>query len=47
VFWKVEVPLTLKQLAAGIILSFTRSFGEFGATLMFAGNLPGKTQLFL
>ncbi|MDQ1005157.1 molybdate transport system permease protein [Neobacillus niacini] len=44
VFWKIEVPLTLKQLAAGIILSFTRSFGEFGATLMFAGNLPGKTQ---
>ncbi|MGF6947601.1 molybdate transport system permease protein [Neobacillus sp. B4I6] len=44
VFWKVEVPLTLKQLVAGIILSFTRSFGEFGATLMFAGNLPGRTQ---
>ncbi len=44
VFWKVEVPLTLRQLAAGVILSFTRGFGEFGATMMFAGNIPGKTQ---
>lgn len=44
VFWKIEVPLTLRQLSAGVILSFTRGFGEFGATFMFAGNIPGKTQ---
>ncbi|MGF6947623.1 ABC-type molybdate transport system permease subunit [Neobacillus sp. B4I6] len=44
VFWKIEVPLTLRQLLAGIILSFTRGFGEFGSTFMFAGNIPGETQ---
>ena len=31
-------------MAAGIILSFMRALGEFGATLMFAGNIPGRTQ---
>lgn len=40
----VTIPLSKKALMTGIILGFTRAFGEFGATLMFAGNIPGKTQ---
>ena len=41
---KVTMPLAAKGLLAGIALSFTRALGEFGATLMLAGNIPGKTQ---
>lgn len=44
VFYKVTLPLSYKALIAGLILSFARALGEFGATLMFAGNIPGKTQ---
>ncbi|WP_100331133.1 molybdate ABC transporter permease subunit [Bacillus xiapuensis] len=44
VFLFVSIPLALKSIASGAILSFTRALGEFGATLMFAGNLPGRTQ---
>lgn len=44
VFFYIAIPLAFKALVAGIILSFARALGEFGATLMFAGNLPGKTQ---
>jgi molybdate transport system permease protein len=44
VFFKVTLPLSYKAIIAGIILSFARALGEFGATLMFAGNIPGKTQ---
>ncbi|MCM3588089.1 molybdate ABC transporter permease subunit [Mesobacillus maritimus] len=44
VFLYITLPLSLKALIAGVILSFARALGEFGATLMFAGNLPGKTQ---
>lgn len=44
VFFYVSIPLALKAIVSGAILSFTRALGEFGATLMFAGNLPGKTQ---
>jgi molybdate transport system permease protein len=44
VFYKVTLPLSYKALIAGFILSFARALGEFGATLMFAGNIPGKTQ---
>jgi molybdate transport system permease protein len=40
----VSIPLALKSIISGGILSFTRALGEFGATLMFAGNIPGKTQ---
>jgi molybdate transport system permease protein len=40
----IVLPLSLKSILTGIILSFTRAFGEFGATLMFAGNIPGSTQ---
>jgi len=44
VFLYITLPLSVKALVAGVILSFARALGEFGATLMFAGNLPGKTQ---
>ncbi|TLS38873.1 molybdate ABC transporter permease subunit [Pseudalkalibacillus caeni] len=44
VFWFISIPLAYKAIIAGFILSFTRALGEFGATLMFAGNIPGKTQ---
>lgn len=43
-FLFVSIPLALKSLIAGGILSVARALGEFGATLMFAGNIPGKTQ---
>jgi len=43
-FWGVEVPLARRGLAAGAALAFARSLGEFGATLMIAGNIPGRTQ---
>jgi len=43
-FLKVTLPLAWKGLLAGIALSFTRALGEFGATLMLAGNIPGRTQ---
>jgi len=44
VLWYITLPLALKSIVSGAILSFARALGEFGATLMFAGNIPGKTQ---
>ena len=44
VFWTVTFPLAWPGLLAGIVLSFARALGEFGATIMVAGNIPGKTQ---
>ena len=44
VFTKVSFPLAWRGIFAGISLAFARGMGEFGATLMIAGNLPGKTQ---
>ncbi|MFL0245813.1 molybdate ABC transporter permease subunit [Candidatus Clostridium stratigraminis] len=44
IFWTIIVPLAWPGIAAGTVLSFARSLGEFGATLMMAGNIPGKTQ---
>jgi molybdate transport system permease protein len=43
-FWKVMVPLAWRSLAAGAAMSWSRAVGEFGATMLFAGNLPGLTQ---
>lgn len=43
-FMSISIPLGLKAIISGAILSFARALGEFGATLMFAGNIPGKTQ---
>ncbi|MDZ5784392.1 molybdate ABC transporter permease subunit [Marinococcus luteus] len=44
VFTNIAVPLAGRALMTGFVLSFTRALGEFGATLMFAGNIPGVTQ---
>lgn len=44
IFFLITIPLASKVLVAGSVLSIARALGEFGATLMFAGNLPGKTQ---
>ena len=44
VFREVTVPLAGASLAAGLIMSWARSLGEFGATIMFAGNIAGRTQ---
>lgn len=44
IFLFISVPLASKALISGSILSFARALGEFGATLMFAGNIPGVTQ---
>ena len=43
-FFRITLPLAGRGLLAGIVLSFARAFGEFGATLMLAGNIPGRTQ---
>ncbi|RAK17009.1 molybdate transport system permease protein [Anoxybacillus vitaminiphilus] len=44
VFFYISIPLSMKAIVSGAILSFARGLGEFGATLMFAGNIPGKTE---
>jgi molybdate ABC transporter permease protein len=44
VFWRVTFPLALPGILAGTTLAFARSLGEFGATLMLAGNIPNQTQ---
>ena len=44
VFWTVTVPLARPALVAGTVLAWARSLSEFGATMMFAGNFPGRTQ---
>lgn len=43
-FFRVLIPMARKGLLAGVVLSFARALGEFGATLMLAGNIPGRTQ---
>ena len=43
-FFRVTLPLASRGVFAGVVLSFARALGEFGATLMLAGNIPGKTQ---
>ena len=44
VFWQILLPLAAPGLVAGVTLAFARALGEFGATLMLAGNIPGQTQ---
>jgi molybdate transport system permease protein len=41
---RVQIPLARRGLAAGVVLAFARALGEFGATLVLAGNIPGRTQ---
>ncbi len=44
IFTKIILPLCKKGIYSGLLLSFARSLGEFGATILVAGNIPGKTQ---
>ncbi len=44
IFWHVILPNAWYGIIGGVILSFTRALGEFGATIMVAGNIPGRTQ---
>jgi molybdate transport system permease protein len=44
VLWRVTLPLARRGVVAGLILGSARALGEFGATLMVAGNIPGRTQ---
>ncbi|BBO20152.1 MAG: hypothetical protein AMXMBFR31_19770 [Candidatus Desulfobacillus denitrificans] len=44
VFFRVTLPLAWRGILAGVLLAFARALGEFGATLMIAGSIPGKTQ---
>ena len=44
IFWQIMLPLAQPGLIAGTLLAFARALGEFGATLMLAGSIPGKTE---
>ena len=44
IFLRVTLPLAIRGIMAGVMLGFVRALGEFGATLMIAGSIPGKTQ---
>ena len=44
IFWRIVLPLAKPGLITGTLLTFARALGEFGATLMLAGSIPGKTQ---
>jgi len=44
VFWRVTMPLARRAIVAACTLAFARSLGDFGVTIMIAGNIPGRTQ---
>lgn len=44
IFWRVTLPLSRRAVAAASLTAFARALGDFGVTLMIAGNLPGKTE---
>ena len=44
IFFRVTLPLAWRGILAGLLLAFARALGEFGATLMVAGSIPGRTQ---
>jgi molybdate transport system permease protein len=44
VFWKMTLPLSRQAVLTGVALAWARALGEFGATIIFAGNFPGRTQ---
>lgn len=44
VFFRVSLPMAMRGIFAGVLLAFARALGEFGATLMIAGSIPGRTQ---
>jgi molybdate transport system permease protein len=43
-FWRVTLPLARRSILAAVAVAFARSLGDFGVTLMVAGNIPGRTQ---
>jgi molybdate transport system permease protein len=44
IFWNVSIPLAWRSIAAGTVLAFCKALGDFGITLMVAGDIPGRTQ---
>lgn len=44
IFWRITLPLSSRGIIASAMLAFARALGDFGATLMVAGNIPGRTQ---
>jgi molybdate transport system permease protein len=44
IFFRITLPLAYKGIIAGALLAFSRALGEFGATILVAGNIPGRTQ---
>ena len=44
VFWRVTLPLAKRSIAAAAVFAFARALGDFGVTIMIAGNIPGRTQ---
>jgi len=44
IFYKIIIPNVIPSIIAGTVLAFARALGEFGATIMLAGNIPGRTQ---
>jgi molybdate transport system permease protein len=44
VFWRISLPLAWNQILAATALAFAQSLGDFGITIMLAGNIPGRTQ---
>ena len=44
VFWRITLPLAQRPIAAAAALAFARAMGDFGVTIMIAGNIPGRTQ---
>jgi molybdate transport system permease protein len=44
IFFVITIPLAYRGIVAGALLAFSRALGEFGATILLAGNIPGKTQ---
>ena len=44
VFWRITLPLARRSILAAAILAFARTLGDFGITIMIAGNIPGRTQ---
>lgn len=43
-FFRITLPLAAPSLLSGLLMTWARALGEFGATIMFAGNFPGRTQ---
>jgi molybdate transport system permease protein len=44
IFWRVSIPLAWRSIVAGTVLAFCKALGDFGITLMVAGDIPGRTQ---